>query len=58
MSMTNEKAREIDGLFHKLWTKAVGTKDYDKKEWKLLEDHLYRLYKITGVEPGWGLRNQ
>lgn len=25
-------------LFHRLWTKAVGTPDYDKKEWALLEE--------------------
>ena len=24
-------------LFHRLWTKAVGTPEYDKKEWQQLE---------------------
>lgn len=24
-------------LFHRLWTKAVGTDDYDKEQWKRLE---------------------
>jgi hypothetical protein len=27
-------AQEIHGLFHRLWSKAVGTPDYDKSEWK------------------------
>lgn len=30
------KDDEIKKLFHTLWTKAVGTKDYDKKEWQKL----------------------
>lgn len=25
---------EIKYIFHTLWTKAVGTKEYDKKEWQ------------------------
>lgn len=29
-----------DSLFQHLWTKAVGTKDYDKKEWQQLEKQL------------------
>ncbi len=28
------------GLFHRLWTKAVGTDDYDKSEWMALETAL------------------
>jgi hypothetical protein len=28
---------EAQQLLHKLWTKAVGTKGYDKKEWQQLE---------------------
>lgn len=27
-------------LFHRLWTKAVGTENYDKKEWQELEKRL------------------
>jgi len=27
-------------LMHKLWTKAVGTEDYDKAEWKELEKRI------------------
>ena len=33
----NDTIRE---LFHRLWTKAVGTTDYDKKEWQRLEEML------------------
>lgn len=29
-------------LFHKLWTKAVGTPGYDKSEWQALERQLSR----------------
>lgn len=28
---------EIHILFHTLWSKAVGTKDYDKQQWKRFE---------------------
>lgn len=27
---------ELNNIFHKLWTKATTTKDYNKKEWKEL----------------------
>jgi len=30
-------------LLHTLWTKAVGTPDYDKHEWQALEMVLYRM---------------
>lgn len=41
--MTNyQKAHH---LLHVLWTKAVGTKDYDKKQWQELETAIYRLIK-------------
>jgi hypothetical protein len=30
----------VSGLFHRLWSKAVGTPTYDKDEWKALEIHL------------------
>lgn len=28
---------KIQELLHKLWTKAIGTQDYNKKEWQELE---------------------
>lgn len=28
-------------LFHVLWTKAVGTRDYDKEQWKQLENSVH-----------------
>ena len=30
-------------LFHHLWTKAVGTEGYDKREWRELDDRLHRI---------------
>ena len=43
LPMTNyQKAHH---LLHVLWTKAVGTKDYDKKQWQELETAIYRLIK-------------
>lgn len=29
-----------DNLFHRLWTKAVGTELYDKREWQQLERYI------------------
>ena len=37
MKIANE---EVHLLLHQLWTKAVGTKDYDKKQWGRLERFL------------------
>jgi hypothetical protein len=39
LPMTPEE-KEIYHLYHVLWTKAVGTQDYDKKEWKKLGELL------------------
>ena len=36
-------AYDAELLFHRLWTKAVGTKDYDKREWQQLEMYLRKL---------------
>ena len=30
--------KELQTAFHRLWTKYVGTDDYDKSEWKRLND--------------------
>ena len=41
------KEREkTDNLFHRLWTKAVGTKDYDKKEWQELERRIWKNVEV------------
>jgi hypothetical protein len=32
----------VDNLLHRLWSKAVGTENYDKREWKLLNRELLR----------------
>jgi hypothetical protein len=37
-------------LFHRLWSKAVGTQSYDKEEWKRLETALLE----AGFGPGKG----
>ena len=39
---------EIQATLHHLWTKAVGTQDYDKKEWQHMEALLGRLYASGG----------
>ena len=36
-------------LLHHLWTKAVGTSGYEKKEWQLLEARLLELEKKLRV---------
>lgn len=41
----------IDHLFHKLWTKAVGTKDYNKTEWIELERGIWGLWKEIDNTP-------
>jgi len=34
--------------FHELWTKAVGSVDYDKRQWQEFEAVLF---KVTGEKP-------
>lgn len=38
---------ELIRLFHVLWTKAVGTKEYKKKEWQELASMLLKYRIIT-----------
>ena len=33
--------KQISALFHKLWTKAAGTDDYNKQDWKDLAELLH-----------------
>lgn len=40
------KDYELTELFHILWTRAVGTKDYNKKDWQTL----VKLLKECGVQ--------
>ena len=46
-----------DTLLHRLWTKAVGTPDYDKSEWKELEAQFWakrpRWTDTPPTVPGW-----
>jgi len=37
---------DIHALFHKLWTKAVGTESYVKTEWIELERKIIELVKV------------
>ena len=39
-------------LLHRLWTKAVGTPDYDKREWKELESRLIQGSRDPQPRPG------
>ena len=39
----DKRIEKTDNLLHRLWTKAVGTKDYDKSEWKELERRIWAL---------------
>ena len=39
----DHRQRDVHHLFHTLWTKAVGTDNYNKSEWKQLGDYLYAL---------------
>ena len=42
---------ELHGLLHTLWSKAVGTQDYDKEQWKRLEELHGKAYRtILGPE--------
>jgi hypothetical protein len=34
---------EINAALHKVWTKAVGTQDYNKKEWQYLETLIFKI---------------
>ena len=38
--------QEIKGLYHKLWSKDVGTPGYDKRDWMELQ----RLLQARGID--------
>ncbi len=38
----SESNKTMWHLFHALWSKAVGTSDYDKKQWLELEREILR----------------
>lgn len=40
---TEQERVEKHRLLHTLWTKAVGTSDYDKSEWRQLEEILNKV---------------
>jgi hypothetical protein len=46
--------KETNLLFHRLWTKAVGTSDYVKREWRELEDRLNGFHNATPTHPDAG----
>src|SRR3989344_5083310 len=41
------RIRRLDSLLQPLWTKAVGTPNYDKKEWQRLVDDIWSLNKLS-----------
>ena len=36
---------ELHGLVHRLWSKAVGTPDYDKEQWKRMEELVGKAFR-------------
>jgi hypothetical protein len=36
--MTREEMYDLHGHLHNLWSKAVGTPDYNKKQWGRMEE--------------------
>lgn len=43
---------EVHYLLHRLWTRAVGTPDYEKADWKTLEGIIDELWhEATGKYP-------
>ena len=42
----NPPIRSVRELLHNLWTKAVGTKDYNKREWGEFEVQVEKLMEI------------
>jgi len=34
---------KVNTALHHLWSKNVGTDNYDKEEWKLLEKYIYKI---------------
>lgn len=47
----DKKKKELSPshLLHALWTKAVGTEDYDKEQWKALEKIIYQYEKLRDL---------
>ena len=47
--MSNPEFREIHTVFQQLWTAAVGTPGYDKKEWQRMDNELANLARKAGM---------
>ena len=47
MVMENERLWE---LFHRKWSRDVGTEGYDKHEWVELEKEILALIKLTKIQ--------
>ncbi len=50
--MLSGDAKQADAMLHVLWTKAVGTDDYVKDEWKELERLIHAL-NVSELPDGW-----
>lgn len=40
MLFKHPRWRALHGLFHRLWSRAVRTADYDKRAWQSLQDQI------------------
>lgn len=50
---SQEYARDVEALFQRLWTKAVGTEGYNKVEWTRMSGYLHDLIKRAGTPADW-----
>lgn len=41
----------INGCFHRLWTRDVGTPGYDKTQWQALETHVHNFMRGLTLQP-------
>jgi hypothetical protein len=44
--------KEVHGALHRCWTKAVGTKDYVKADWRTLDNALSRFARDAATLAG------
>ncbi len=43
-----ESFRDVHELLHRLWSRAVGTPEYNKKDWLRFENMLTEVWRATG----------
>ena len=47
--MNEREIHETEIVFQKLWTQAVGRKNYDKKDWLQVEKLIMELFRLKDV---------